>query len=268
MYLNDVLKIYGIDPNDCCLIRYGLYESIKQDIEKYGLKKYLSSWIKTTKKYVLFFLGESTYRSILLGFYKTGNYIPKEKYKGQLISPKVKGIQELFDTPELNEMINRLEIENDLRVYKLVNFSHIKVSAIYPKENKRIVKQFNGYENIYLSFEELKEIIDNGYQDYVITLKAINAIYMIIDKTTGKQYIGSSYGEDGLYGRWRSYIQTGDGGNLMLKELKEKDKEHYVNYNFMILKTLPIKMNPKEIQNIESDYKEKYLTRKYGLNKN
>ena len=165
-------------------------------------------------------------------------------------------------------MINRLEIENDLRVYKLVNFSHIKVSAIYPKENKRIVKQFNGYENIYLSFEELKEIIDNGYQDYVITLKAINAIYMIIDKTTGKQYIGSSYGEDGLYGRWRSYIQTGDGGNLMLKELKEKDKEHYVNYNFMILKTLPIKMNPKEIQNIESDYKEKYLTRKYGLNKN
>lgn len=118
-------------------------------------------------------------------------------------------------------------------------------------------------------FDDLKEIVDNSYLDYMLPLKSISAIYMIIDKSSGKQYVGSAYGKDGLYGRWSSYVYTeGTGNNLMPEDLKEKDEKHFKNYYFHILKVLPQSMSIDDVIQLENKYKTMYLTRIYGLNKN
>ena len=42
----------------------------------------------------------------------------------------------------------------------------------------------------------------------------------LLDKLTGKQYIGSAYGHEGIWGRWTEYMNTnGTGNNKQLEEL-------------------------------------------------
>ena len=269
MLLKDILKIYNINPDDCHLFRYGLYDSIRNNINQVGVKEYCSNCFKTSKKYILFFLGETPTKSMLKGAFNVGNYIRKENYEGELL-PHSKGYLELSELSELDELIDRLEINYEYKQgWSRPSFDEVTVSALFPKENVRTVKEFIGYDNVYLSYEELKEIVNNGYLDYKLPLQSISAIYMIIDKSTGKQYIGSAYGKNGLYGRWSSYIYTEDtGNNLMLKELKEKNEKHYLNYSFHILRVLPQSMSVDEIIRLESNYKDMYLTKIYGLNKN
>ena len=269
MFLKDLLKIYNINPDDAHLFRYGLYDSIKENINSIGVQEYCSNSFKTNKKYLLFFLGKTPSKSILKGAYIVGEYIEKEKYIGRLLIGS-KGYLELKPLKELEELINRVEIDYEHKQgWSRTSFDEVTISALYPKENFRKVKEFTSYENVYLSYEELKEIVDNGYLDYKLPLKSINAIYMIVDKSSGKQYIGSAYGEDGLYGRWHSYIYTeGTGNNLMLEELKIKNEKHYINYTFHILRVLPKSISIDEVIKLETKYKDMYLTKIYGLNKN
>lgn len=63
---------------------------------------------------------------------------------------------------------------------------------------------FPGYENVSLTYNKLKEIIDDRqtYVEWHVALSAINAIYTITDMSNGKIYIGSSSNKNGLLGRW------------------------------------------------------------------
>ena len=53
-----------------------------------------------------------------------------------------------------------------------------------------------------------------------------------------------------------------------IKELQEKDGKHSLNYTFHILRVLPKSMSIDEVLKLEIKYKEMYLTKVYGLNKN
>lgn len=66
-----------------------------------------------------------------------------------------------------------------------------------------------------------KEILKDNltYADWHTALSSVRAIYLIVDRTDGKQYVGSAYGEDGLLQRWSMYINTKHGHNKKIKEL-------------------------------------------------
>ena len=49
-------------------------------------------------------------------------------------------------------------------------------------------------------------------------LRASRGVYLLIQRETGAQYVGSATGTDGFLGRWLSYTD-GHGGNKGLKEL-------------------------------------------------
>ena len=86
---------------------------------------------------------------------------------------------------------------------------------------------------------------------------------------TGKQYVGSAYGTDGLYGRWAEYIQTYHGNNKKIIRYLEHDQMAYNNFQFSILKTFPPKKELAQIVlDTEKIYKDKLLTRIFGLNDN
>ena len=97
-------------------------------------------------------------------------------------------------------------------------------------------------------------------------LSRIKAVYVIADTSTGKLYVGSATGDDGLWGRWSSYGHSGDGGNKKLTELLEKDPDHRKYFQYSILKVFPMNQDDAEVLDFERIYKQKLLSREFGLN--
>ena len=87
-------------------------------------------------------------------------------------------------------------------------------------------------------------------------------IYLIVDESDGRGYVGSAYGSDNILGRWTSYARTGHGGN---RELRGRDPK---NFRFSILQRVSPDMDPEDVIRIESSWKDRLHTRELGLNKN
>src|SRR5690606_3087621 len=130
-------------------------------------------------------------------------------------------------------------------------------------------KQFKDYSDFILNFDELREIITNQYRDWKKMLSVTKGIYLISDTKTGKLYVGSAYGESGIWGRWTNYILTnGHGNNKTLKELVDFDSEYASNFTFSILMLLPKTITPFEAIKKELLFKNKLGSNSFGLNNN
>jgi hypothetical protein len=132
------------------------------------------------------------------------------------------------------------------------------------------VSDFPGYERILLSYEELQRIVADQAANRVWQqmLSAVSAVYLILDRSTGKQYVGSAYGESGLFQRWADYAKSGHGGNRLLQETVGNDRSYCHNFSFSVLQTFP-RVTPKdEVLAAEAFHKAKLGTRAHGLNDN
>jgi hypothetical protein len=79
--------------------------------------------------------------------------------------------------------------------------------------------RFPGLDTVLLTFHELGEMVsDRRYGAWHVALSQVQGIYLIIDASNGKQYVGKADGANGLQ-RSRSCAQDGHGGNHALKEL-------------------------------------------------
>ena len=67
-------------------------------------------------------------------------------------------------------------------------------------------RSFPGFEDIDLSFEELEALVRNSRPDWKAALASIKGIYLISDIRTGKRYVGSAYGDQGIWSRWSNYV--------------------------------------------------------------
>lgn len=85
---------------------------------------------------------------------------------------------------------------------------------------------------------------------------------------SGDLYVGSAYGESGIWGRWRNYAISGDGGNVLLRELIRSDSAYPEQFRFSVLQILPKTWTRDEILKRETLYKHKLGTRATGLNSN
>ncbi|MBY0008683.1 GIY-YIG nuclease family protein [Priestia aryabhattai] len=135
---------------------------------------------------------------------------------------------------------------------------------------KGYVRDFPGYLEINLSFQELQKIINEPIANSIWhkMLSAVGGVYLILDTKDGKQYIGSASGKEGILGRWKQYVRNGHGGNKKLKEIIESDSKRINRFKFTILQTLPRTLTKNEVLWEESKYKEKLGSRAYGLNLN
>lgn len=63
---------------------------------------------------------------------------------------------------------------------------------------------------------------------------------MITDKSNGKHYIGSAYGNEMIWNRWSAYVKSYHGGNKGLKPLVEQHGKEYIEQNspFCIIRNL------------------------------
>ena len=132
-------------------------------------------------------------------------------------------------------------------------------------------EDFPGYENVRLSYRQLKNVIDRHLPGWIAALQNQKAVYLITDDKTGKLYVGSATSQTGmLLQRWSNYIADGHGGNEALKELVKKQGFDYVkeNFQYSILENYNARMDDEYILRRESWWKETLRTREFGYNKN
>lgn len=129
-------------------------------------------------------------------------------------------------------------------------------------------KPFIGYEKVLLTYNELKEIVENttDYELWQTALSAINAVYLIVDMETGSQYVGSAYGKDGL--RWRFYVDSLHGNNKLMKDLICNHPDRYKHFQFSILQILSKSTPDEEIIHAEALWKKKLCSVQFGMNDN
>ena len=153
---------------------------------------------------------------------------------------------------------------------KLENYlDEFRVSEILREEYTGVI--FCGYEKINHDFHVLENIFLTSKPDWRAALLNVKGVYLIMDKSNGKKYVGSAYGTAGIWSRWQCYIGTGHGHNDELTKLiKVKGKEYARrNFRFSLLEYRPMKTDDAEILARESYWKEALLSRgEFGYNKN
>jgi len=145
-------------------------------------------------------------------------------------------------------------------------FSNSKISCIY--EYKYQGEPFSSYDDINHDFEQLEIIIRNQLNDWKVALSNVFGVYLLTDKLTGKHYVGSAYGAEGIWGRWSDYIYGFHGNNKELKELYSYHSEDYFkeNFKFTVLEIMPTTKTPEEVIQRESMWKRKLLSINFGYN--
>ena len=123
---------------------------------------------------------------------------------------------------------------------------------------------FPGYDKVNISWSELSRIVNK--ESWKTALQNQKGIYLITDINNGKMYVGSAYGEHMILGRWKSYLKSGNGGNVELKKLSFD----YIkkNFKYSILDIFKSTIDDQIILERENWWKELLQTRDFGYNKN
>jgi hypothetical protein len=132
-------------------------------------------------------------------------------------------------------------------------------------------QSFSGFEDIDLSFEERETLVRNSRPDWQAALSSVKGVYLISDITTGKRYIGSAYGDQGIRSRWCAYVASGHGGNVELRALVNTPTLEYCrkSFRFALLEFRPAPTPDEVILAREAFRKRILLTRgDFGLNRN
>ena len=191
-----------------------------------------------------------------------------------------------FPHPELAAMAFHYDLEpvpgfEDLEDRVVIEWGNSAVSWhqwLDPDRPKEVIEvlptgyvgDFPGYENILLSHNELCRLIANpdANRTWLTLLRAVAGVYLIVDSNTGRQYIGSAYGQDGVLGRWHEYARNSHGGNQLLRNLLKSSPSYANHFQYSILCTLPGATNRNEVLAMEALFKRKLGSRSFGLNAN
>ena len=171
------------------------------------------------------------------------------------------------------EFIGRLLLRLQFKAQAIrVNFENhypkFQVSEILREPYSGLV--FPGYENIDITFAKLESVIRKERPDWKLALENMKGVYMITDTKSGKRYVGSAYGDSGIWSRWQDYVEFGHGGNKELIKLLGSDSKEYArsNLKFTLLENFLAKVHDDTIVLRESYWKKVLLTREFGFNLN
>lgn len=209
--------------------------------------------------FIVVFIGEEGTRSRFIGVYKILNRKKIEEKNFWYEIEETNGYEDLKDRVIINW--GTAAIKWDQWISNLKEVVEILPGLHY--------QQFTDYFEFILNFQELREIVNNQYSDWKQMLSATKGIYLISDSKSGKLYIGSAYGDEGIWGRWMAYVSTnGHGNNKILKELISTDINYALNFHFSILMLLPRTTTASQAIKEEQLLKKKLGTNSFGLNSN
>ncbi len=129
---------------------------------------------------------------------------------------------------------------------------------------------FPGHDRIDHSLAQIQSIVKQARPDWRIALENMKGVYVIHDQSTGEPYVGSAYGDTGIWQRWSSYAGTLHGDNVGLRDhLTAKGEDHFRNnMRFALLEFWSMRMDDQHVIDRETYWKKVLLSRSLGHNKN
>lgn len=281
IFLNNVLDLSNL-PLPILLVRHQ-GEIIRELVDHNCLEEFQSIQHKTgfkRAKTIISFVGEERNFARFFGVFL------------------IKDVKEGIEIPESSDLLKHitknadysncfyLELERDLSFEKfkdrlIVAWDEVRAWYVYINETKQkevikilpsnFVASFPGYLQILLTHKRLSQIVKNpdSHYDWYNAMKNLQAIYLISNRRNGKQYVGSTYGAEGLWQRWTAYTK-GDfsGGNESFKAEFLSDKEYTNDFQYSILEVLPKTIIKNDAIAKEVSWKVKLRTRESGYNLN
>lgn len=215
-------------------------------------------------EYIVSFIGEPNMEARFVGVFKN-NGVEKELTVESC----------LYDFQEINgfEVLKERTIidwgASALGWHQWMNDNVKPVIRIDRGFNDSKIPVFTSYNDVILDYETLNRIYQKQDDEWKSKLEACNCVYLILDKLTGKQYVGVTYNKSGIWGRWADYAKDGHGNDKDLMVLISKNPNYgKENFQWCILETLPLNVLADFAIDRESLYKEKFGTRDFGYNNN
>ncbi|HOC94099.1 MAG TPA: GIY-YIG nuclease family protein [bacterium] len=283
MNIIELLEMRGLNVNDRIkMLRHqvsghDLHDIYKQNRSHFEVYQSTQGKTRLNCNYIVSFIGLPHGHAVFIGVYKIEGAKPMSEAKPPLNYPYIKLIErartwyDMVRCDGYEDLIDRVVIDwgQSERSW------HQWLKPDKPKEIVEIlpagfVKYFPGFLEISLDYADLKTMIRNpvANREWHILLKSVAGVYLIVDRKTGKQYVGAAYGADGILGRWRSYAETGHGGNKQLIEKVNSSDDYPDSFTFSILHTLPKSSTKDEALEWERLFKNKLGMRAFGLNTN
>ncbi len=276
--LHKILEIYGINPTKVRGVRHGNKEIpiLKTFLENSDHFEAYQSY-QRPRKYgdahaIAVFAPYYKTTALFLGLWDVLGCTENAKFTNEhLLELKRFSLPESWYFDHVKYDLKRNIFLDDLSQRLVIQWGAATVSWVQTKDKevvelkgKNSIGDFQSYGQVRLAYQDLKKMVQ--YPDTNLTwikaLSSVNGIYLIQETLSGKFYVGSAYGEQGIYSRWSTYAQNGHGGNL---ELQFLDPSKFV---FSILEIVPATMTADGVINYENRWKEKLGTRQFGLNKN
>lgn len=282
MNLEDLPQFKSLLTQSVKLVRHqnagGLIPKLKAHNQLEIYQKFQVKPVFQGCEFIVGFIGEIGSASRLLGVYsvdgcdgpRAHEAVPGYLDQSMFADPRGHYRYELTKKRGFEDLEDRLVIDWGKSTRSWHQWLKGSTKEIIEISPRGYLKPFPGYEDFILTHNELKKLFANSSanREWRDLLKATAGIYMILDTESGKQYVGSASGENGIWARWRSYSENGHGGNIELIALQKSNPEAASHFEFSILRTLPRSMTRKAVITYEGLYKDKLGSRAFGLNLN
>jgi hypothetical protein len=217
-------------------------------------------------KHILSMIHLENNRWLFAGVYKVKGVKPYQR-KGK--------IRFLYSTQEvkgLDHLTGRaiIQFEKNFRASYLRGHKYEDQLILAELRDQRMtIGDFPGYNSVLLSYRMLKTIVRESNPSWKAALSNVAGVYLVTDTTSGKMYVGSAYGGDGIWQRWTAYSKNGHGGNKELRVLLHKKGEnHAEHFQFSLLEICDLNSSDEYVIDREVYWKKALKTREFGLNQN
>ena len=97
-------------------------------------------------------------------------------------------------------------------------------------------------------------------QTWKARLREWRGVYLIVDQSDGRRYVGSAYGDANILGRWTEHVAGGAGVTV---ELRRRDPRQF---RFSILERVSPDLPADEVIGLERGWMDRLDTIRHGLN--
>jgi len=242
---------------------YELWRDNREQFELYQSTQNIRNRNKFAAPYWAVFIVNRNDETMFAGVYAA-------KYRGLLeqdtLKPHMDGIDQagsvdVYDLTlqeKLKDLIGKLFIDWGPGALAWIQYADRNNKPVTELRTAFQEPTFPGFLNFIEPLSKLK----NMPKSWIAALQSSRGIYLLTCPKTKEQYVGSATGEEGFWGRWQNYMDTGHGGNLGLKSRDPSD------YQVSILEVAGTSETIDDILKMEGRWQYKLQSREMGLNRN
>lgn len=258
----------GIDPRTVRMLRHTLkgvdlfaaWRNDPADFEAYQSVQKKSARSNVQRPWWASFIALGDERALFVGMYRASfvGDCPAEYDERITPNPASPDVLDLYDcrlAAELSEYSGRLQVAFPGRNWRqLAEGQHHVVQIADAVRDP----DFPGLLEFIKPLSEIPRL-PAAWRAH---LRLAKGIYLLTCPRTKEQYVGKATGDDGFLGRWMIYATNGHGGNIRLRSRDSSD------YQVTILEVVGSSATSREIDLMETRWKQKLQSREMGLNAN